>query len=538
MDKNEIFTLWIPNNDENELPLLAHLSLKSMILCGHDVILYTYSHLDNVPEGIQVLDANEIVDKSKIFRYKGGHKTYSGFANLFRLERLYKYGGTWLDLDVLLIRNINEKFDDDIIICSEPTKIYYCKPNNAILRFPPKDPFVKSMLEYTEKRGSDVVQGETGPTLVLNTLKGPLYEYNRYLKNFNFNNMLRWNYLNDYSKSPKELLNNVNTDEIVGFHMANTFFDKLLTTKNPRGLFEILKRIIFNSNSKEAYYENLRQIGILQTYNPTIKRLMSNYLNTISSNEFKYTFLIDSRNLRKIEIYNIIHSIAYDSSFDDIMSGGYDSLSDKQIIIFGKTNLANDKVRFKENVVFIPMDYEDISHEINNYIFGEYVIPINNPIIFKLNFFSEKNIENNIEHYTTNKPYSNVNIINKKVFEEINDCGNVFNLTQNQLSEFDLIKIDGKVFDYGYRSENALKLIELIDEIHSNKTIESFLKIKHEIMKLNFKNLIDDVSYHYYTSYNNIISSSYYFEYLLKEENIRLKCLNEIHLNRLNNYEV
>lgn len=76
MNKNEIFTLWIPNNNEKELPLLAHLSLKSMILCGHDVILYAYSHLDNVPKGVRILDANKIVDKSKIFRYKGGHKTY------------------------------------------------------------------------------------------------------------------------------------------------------------------------------------------------------------------------------------------------------------------------------------------------------------------------------------------------------------------------------------------------------------------------------------------------------------------------------
>ena len=94
MNKNEIFTLWIPNDNKTELPILAHLSLKSMILCGHDVILYTYSYLDNVPEGVKVLDANEILDSSRIFRYKSGHKTYSGFANLFRLKRLYEYGGT------------------------------------------------------------------------------------------------------------------------------------------------------------------------------------------------------------------------------------------------------------------------------------------------------------------------------------------------------------------------------------------------------------------------------------------------------------
>lgn len=39
MNKNEVFTLWIPLDNQKELPLLAHLSLKSMVLCGHDVIL-------------------------------------------------------------------------------------------------------------------------------------------------------------------------------------------------------------------------------------------------------------------------------------------------------------------------------------------------------------------------------------------------------------------------------------------------------------------------------------------------------------------
>lgn len=126
MNKNEIFTLWIPNDNNNELPMLAHLSLKSMVLCGHEVILYTYYHLENIPDGVKVLDGNEILDKSRIYRNTTAFKTFSDFANLFRLHRLYKYGGTWLDLDVILIGNINEKFNDDILICSEPIHPFIC----------------------------------------------------------------------------------------------------------------------------------------------------------------------------------------------------------------------------------------------------------------------------------------------------------------------------------------------------------------------------------------------------------------------------
>ena len=65
---NELFTLWI--SDDFKLPELQQLSLKSMVLTGHKVRLYTYTELESVPEGIEVADANKILDKSNIFKYK------------------------------------------------------------------------------------------------------------------------------------------------------------------------------------------------------------------------------------------------------------------------------------------------------------------------------------------------------------------------------------------------------------------------------------------------------------------------------------
>ncbi|MER2013801.1 MAG: glycosyltransferase [Methanobrevibacter sp.] len=254
MNKNEIFTLWIPNDGDEKLPLLAHLSLKSMVLCGHDVVLYTYHNLENIPEGVKVLNGNEILDSSKIFMYKEGHQTYAGFADLFRLYRLYKYGGTWLDLDVLLIRNINEKYDDEILICSEPTFRFYLHPNNGLLRFPKGDPLIKYMLDYAEEMGEDITHGQTGPRLISNILK-KFPEYNQFLKHFNIYHLFGWKYLNDYSKSPKKILNKINMNEIIGFHINNTFFEKILTTKNPNGLFEILKKSILNSNTYKEYFK-------------------------------------------------------------------------------------------------------------------------------------------------------------------------------------------------------------------------------------------------------------------------------------------
>lgn len=535
MNKNEIFTLWIPNDGRKELPILAHLSLKSMVLCGHDVILYTYCHLKNIPEGVEVRNGNEILDSSRIFMYETGHKTYAGFADLFRLHRLYEYGGTWLDLDVLLIRNINEKYDEDILICSEPTFRFYLHPNNGLLRFPKKDPFIKYMLDYSEDVGENIVHGQTGPRLITNCLKR-FPDYNKYLKHFNIYHLLGWQYLNDYSKAPEILLKKTNVDEIIGFHINNTFFDKILTTENPNGLFEILKKSILNSNNYKEYYNYLKEFKILdyESSNP-IKEWDLKYLDLAEDNyenNFEYTILIDSKNLKKVEIYNILHSIGFGSQPKDIVK-------DIQIIIFGKTNLGNDKIRFKDNITFLVTEFEDIFPYIDDYIYGDYVIPLNKPIIFCPKFFEDKNIETDIEHYQISED-SSINIFCKKCYKTLlykYGAKTIFNISKDMYEEFSISTPKEKlIFDYGHESENIYKLIKMIDDLNdlNDDVTHKFLKIKSKIKKMKFKNLIDEISYHYYSSYMNIISSSNFYEFKLKEHNTQLECLIGNNLNKLN----
>ena len=536
MNKNEIFTLWITLNNEKELPILAHLSLKSMLLCGHEVILYTYSHLENIPKGVKVLDANEIIDKSKIFLSTEGHKTYSGFADLFRLHRLYKYGGTWLDLDVLLIRNINDKYDDDILICSEPTFRFYLHPNNGLLRFPQQDPFIKHMLHHAESADKNTTFGQNGPKLITETLKN-FPDYNQYLKTFNIYHILGWKYLDDYSKTPEKLLNKLNMDEIIGFHINNTFFEKIFTTKNYKGLFELLKKSILNSNSPDEYNNYLNEYNILTPKNNDIVKAGDlkylDVMDDILDISFEYSLLIDAKNLRKVEIYNILHSIGFGLQPEDI-------LKDIQIIIFGKTNLGNDKIRFKDNITIITSDFKDIYPYIEDYIYGKHIIPLNKPIIFSTKFFKDKTVETDIESYIIEDNLS-VNIINKKCFLELlykYGAENIFNLPKDIIDDFDCeINKENLIVKYGFKSKEVCSLIEKIDNLNKldgEDITLKFLKTKSEIKKLKFKNLIDEVSYNYYTSYLNIINSSTFHEYKLKEQNTQLECLNSFYLNKLN----
>lgn len=534
MNKNEIFTLWIPLDNKKELPTLAHLSLKSMVLCGHDVILYTYSHLENVPEGVEVLDGNEILDSSRIFRSTTGFKSYSGFADIFRLHRLYKYGGTWLDLDVLLIRNINEKFNDNILLCSEPSKKFYFLINNGAMRFPKNDPFIKYMLDYAEKIGSNTYHGQIGPQLVSNTLK-KFPEYNNYIKHFNIYCMLEYRCIGDYTKTPEKLLNKINMDEVMGFHINNAVFERYITNNNPNGLYEILKKIILNSNSYEEYYANLKEYHILDSNKyDIIKEWDLKYLDINDdnfNNSFEYTILINSKNLKKVEIYNLIHSIGFGCEEEIV--------DDIQIIIFGKTNMGEDKVKFKDNIMLLASDFENIYPYISEYIYGDYIIPINQPIIFCPKFFKDKIMKTDNKNYIIEE---GINILNKKDFWYLlylYGCENIFNLTKKMLTDFNTAMIDEKShINYGARSDKVLKLIQIIDGLNKNYSTDItslFLKSKFELKELEFNNLIDEVSYHYYSSYTNIIQSSSFHEFKLKELNTRLNCLNGFYLNKFNN---
>lgn len=536
MNKNEIFTLWIPMGNQKELPLLAHLSLKSMVLCGHDVILYTYCDLENIPEGVEIKDGNEILDKSRIFITQKGHKNYGAFSDLFRFNRLYEYGGTWLDLDVILINNINEKYDGDIIIGSEPIFRYYMHPNLGIMRFPKHDPLIKHMRDYAESAGTDIEFGEIGPRLISNTLK-QFPDYNRYLKTFDIYHMHGWQHLNDYSKEPRKYLNKMNMDEIIGFHLNNTFFEKILTTENPDGLFEILKKGILDSESYDEYLNHLKQCKILdfKSYD-IVKDWDLKYLdmhNDIHDENYKFTILIDSRNLRKVEIYNIIHSIGFGAEPEDLVK-------DIQIIIFGKTDIGNDKIRFKDNIIILTSDFKSIYPYIDEYIYGDYVIPINKPVIFCPKFFKDKNIEVDLENYPISNGIS-VNIFNKKYFKKFlyeYSSENIFNLTNEMFKDLNYITLEEKtILGYDSKSKDINKLIQIIDnldKLDEEDVSFKFLNAKSKLQEMKFKNLSDEASYHYYSSYLNILSSSSYYEYKLKNRNTQLNCLNSFYLNKLN----
>ncbi|MFT6210340.1 MAG: hypothetical protein ACJAYA_001076 [Bacteroidia bacterium] len=106
-----INSLWIGT----ELSILEQLTLRSFVYHGHKFCLWIYDDLTTeIPEGICIMDANEIIPKTEIFSYKNsnqfghGKGSVAGFSDIFRYKLLYEKGGWWVDMDVTCLKPFNK----------------------------------------------------------------------------------------------------------------------------------------------------------------------------------------------------------------------------------------------------------------------------------------------------------------------------------------------------------------------------------------------------------------------------------------------
>lgn len=94
-----IQSLWIGH----QLSAMEQLSIRSFLQNGHPYHLYIYDEVKGIPEGVEIKDANSIIDRNKIFKYKN-HDSYAGFSNLFRYALLLEKGNYWADTDIVCLK--------------------------------------------------------------------------------------------------------------------------------------------------------------------------------------------------------------------------------------------------------------------------------------------------------------------------------------------------------------------------------------------------------------------------------------------------
>lgn len=136
-------SLWIGER----LSTLERLCLYSFIYHGHKFHLYTYDEVREVPEGVLVKDANRILPRDKIFKYKN-HDSYAGFADLFRYKMLLENGGYWVDMDMVCLRPFTEQAP--YLFSENRLRNLWHRQHST--HHPIKLPIAYDMLEYCSQR--------------------------------------------------------------------------------------------------------------------------------------------------------------------------------------------------------------------------------------------------------------------------------------------------------------------------------------------------------------------------------------------------
>lgn len=157
---NAIQTLWIGS----KLTKMELLSLKSFLFNSHEIHLYLYEKLEDLPNGVIIHDANEIIPAEKIFKYKN-NGSYAGFANLFTYKLLIEKGGIWSDLDIICIKPISTA--EDYLFASERLPDERVQVNNCFIKAPKNSPVIEYCYNIAlNKNPEELYWGETGPKLL------------------------------------------------------------------------------------------------------------------------------------------------------------------------------------------------------------------------------------------------------------------------------------------------------------------------------------------------------------------------------------
>ncbi len=136
-----IGSLWIGP----ELGWMEQLCLKSFVDHGHETILYCYDEVKNIPEGVKVEDANNILKTDNIIRHaRTGSPAYH--ADVFRLHMIQQTGKIWADTDAFCVqpwKQTKNKHFHGWISDKKP------QVNNGVLGLPKSSKTLEKMLDFT-----------------------------------------------------------------------------------------------------------------------------------------------------------------------------------------------------------------------------------------------------------------------------------------------------------------------------------------------------------------------------------------------------
>jgi Glycosyltransferase sugar-binding region containing DXD motif len=142
------------------------LSINSFVSRGFGYDLYTFDAYLEVPLGVRIRNASELLDQTEFFVYEDGFGkgSPSAFSNLFRYALLVERGGWWVDTDVLCLSDKIPPFDE--FFARQDSEFV----NGAVLYFPPQHSVMRACLKQARRMGRSIRWGDTGPRLLTQML--------------------------------------------------------------------------------------------------------------------------------------------------------------------------------------------------------------------------------------------------------------------------------------------------------------------------------------------------------------------------------
>ena len=160
----EVRTFWTGP----DLSFYEELSLRSAVAAGARISLYTYNKTLNVPEGVDLADAREVLSGAiHQFHHKDGDLSLALHSDLFRYLAIQKFGGWYMDLDILVMKPLLP--DDKIYLAYQEDGV----ANAAVMKFPARSPIMTAAVDEamrllpaagTSAPGAD--HGIVGPALI------------------------------------------------------------------------------------------------------------------------------------------------------------------------------------------------------------------------------------------------------------------------------------------------------------------------------------------------------------------------------------
>lgn len=136
----QIVSLWIGG----ELGTIERLSLRSFVVQGHPVALYSYGEVTGVPAGVELRDAAAVLPQSMAMALRYANGSFALFSNMFRMELQRQGLGLWVDADVVAMRELD--IDGAFVVGRESDRFL----NGAVLKLGSDSPVLRDWLATAE----------------------------------------------------------------------------------------------------------------------------------------------------------------------------------------------------------------------------------------------------------------------------------------------------------------------------------------------------------------------------------------------------